>query len=329
MINSFKYISSGFWSDYGEKGLNNSMFLAGGPWNMLAATATYLLAVTWLGPQLMRNRKPIEGLMWPIRAYNLTMVIFNAYLFWSLSRKLNFGFDCWGCAKESAMKRLDPEGLKLWDLALLSRYLDFFDSMFFICRKKFSHLSVLHVSHHALVPSIFWFAGKFQPTPSVAFAGYINLSVHVIMYSYYFLSTFSSLRPFLWWKRYLTKIQIAQFCIDLIHGLQIVYWPHCRYNFMIYIEVVFSISYIILFGNFYVRSYLRQRQQAENNNNNNQIHCVKEQQTISQQVVVNGQQQQQDATTMRARDHLCNARLALLKDASVNCVIGSNKIKVN
>lgn len=260
MLDTVDYYATRFWAERGDPRLHKSALMGGGPWQMLALTATYLLTVTWFGPQMMRRRKPIEGLMWPIRLYNLFMVLFNAYLFASLSAKLSFGFGCWGCG-EKPMRRLDNEGLRLWELALLSRYFDFFDSIFFIARKKFSHLSLLHVSHHALVPSIFWFAGKLEPTPSVAFAGYINLSVHVIMYSYYFLSTFTKLRPYLWWKRYLTKIQIAQFCIHLVHGLQIVYWPYCQYHFMTYVQVVFSISYIILFGNFYIRSYLKERNQ--------------------------------------------------------------------
>ena len=221
---------------------------------MLAITLTYLMAVTLFGPFIMRKRKPMENLIWPIRFYNGFMVAFNAYLYINWSAKLAWGLDCWGCGK--SMQRLDQGALVLWELTLLSRYFDFFDSLFFVCRKKLDHLSVLHVTHHTLVPIIVWFAGKFEPTPMVVFAGYINLPIHVIMYSYYGFSTFPKLKKYLWWKKYLTTIQIAQFCLDLVHSLQTIYFPFCKYHTLTYIQTAFSLTFLYLFCQFYLRSYL-------------------------------------------------------------------------
>ena len=42
----------------------------------------------------------------------------------------------------------------------------------------------------------------------------LNLFVHVIMYYYYALASISSSK--IWWKKYLTSLQITQFVIDLI-----------------------------------------------------------------------------------------------------------------
>lgn len=260
IIQNFDYYYSRYWMENGDPRLNKSLMLGGGPWQMLAITLTYLIGVTLFGPYLMRKRKPMQNLIWPIRAYNAFMVAFNAYLFINFSRKLRWGLDCWGCGK--SMQRLDQVGLGLWELTLLSRYFDFLDSIFFVCRKKFDHLSVLHIAHHTSVPIIVWFAGKFEPTPLVVFAGYINLPIHVIMYTYYGLSTFPSLRKYLWWKKYITSIQIAQFCIDLAHSLQIVYLPNCKYPTMTYIQVAFSMSFLYLFGQFYLRSYIKYRNQS-------------------------------------------------------------------
>ena len=38
-----------------------------------------------------------------------------------------------------------------------SKYIDYFDSFFFLGRKKFSHLSTLHVVHHGIMPLTSWF----------------------------------------------------------------------------------------------------------------------------------------------------------------------------
>lgn len=261
LLQNLDYYYSRYWIENGDPRSNKSTLLAGGPWQMLTITMTYLTAVTLFGPYMMRKRKPMENLIWPIRAYNAFMVLFNAYLFWALGQKLNWGLDCWGCGK--SMQRLDQQAYLLCELMLLSRYFDFFDSIFFVCRKKFDHLSVLHVTHHTMVPIIVWFAVKLVPTPMIVFAGYINLPIHVIMYTYYCLSTFPQLRAYLWWKKYLTTVQIVQFCIDLVHSLQIFYYPSCNYHTLTYIQTAFSITFMYLFGQFYLRSYTSNRKQQQ------------------------------------------------------------------
>ena len=38
----------------------------------------------------------------------------------------------------------------------------------------------------------------------------INSFIHIVMYTYYGLSVFPSLRKYLWWKRYLTQLQLVR-----------------------------------------------------------------------------------------------------------------------
>lgn len=253
MLQTLDYYYRAYWQENGDPRSNKTTLLAGGPWQMLTITMTYLTFVTLFGPYMMRKRKPMSNLIWPIRAYNAFMVCFNAYLYWRFSQILNWGLGCWGCGQN--MVRFDHTGVALCELMLLSRYFDFFDSIFFVLRKKFDHLSVLHVTHHTLVPIIIWHASKLEPSPMIVFAGYINLPIHVIMYTYYGLSTFPQLRRFLWWKKYLTSIQIIQFGIDLVHSFQVFYYPSCNYHFLTYVQTAFSLSFIYLFGQFYLRSY--------------------------------------------------------------------------
>lgn len=42
------------------------------------------------------------------------------------------------------------------------------------------------------------------------FCAMLNSMVHVVMYSYYLLSSLGAwIQPYLWWKRYLTQFQIV------------------------------------------------------------------------------------------------------------------------
>ena len=84
-----------------------------------------------------------------------------------------------------------PEAQRALALAwwfYLSKFIDFFDSIFFILRCKWSHLSTLHVVHHATLPFFSWFGPKFAGGGNTTFGGMWNSLVHVAMYSYYFLS---------------------------------------------------------------------------------------------------------------------------------------------
>lgn len=253
IVKNCKYYYASYWNDVGDIRATHSALLDGGPWQMLSFVGAYLYFVKRFGPNMMKNRKPLNNLMWPIRMYNLFMVCFNTFLFMKLSPIMKLGVAGWGCG--NAMKPFDDEIFKVLELVLLSRYFDFFDSIFFVLRKKYEHLNLLHVCHHSSVPIIFWFAVKYSPQPIVIFAGYINLPVHMIMYSYYCLSTFESMRKYLWWKKYITTVQIGQFVIDIIHSLHPVYLPQCNYPTMTYVQIGFSIFFLYLFCSFFSRRY--------------------------------------------------------------------------
>lgn len=283
IFQTFDYYYSRYWIENGDPRFHKSLLLGGGPWQMLSIALFYLTTVKFFLPYIMRGRKPYDNILWPIRAYNAIMVLFNAYLYINFSRKLNWGLNCWGCGK--SMQRLDQAGLVLIELTLFSRYLDFFDTIFFCLRKKYDHVSLLHVTHHTVVPIIVWFAGKLEPTSIIVFAGYINFPIHVIMYTYYGLSTFPNVRKYLWWKKYITSIQIIQFGLDLLHSLQVVYRPDCKFHTLTYVQFAFSLTFLYLFLQFYFRSYKTKEQKyqktnklsngIQENNNNSTIDSMK------------------------------------------------------
>lgn len=125
-----------------------------------------------------------------------------------------------------------------------------------VLRKKESQITFLHVFHHSSMLNIWWFCILLIPGGQSWLASSLNSLVHIFMYSYYLLNMFPSLRKYLWWKRYLTQMQLTQFVIILVHtvntytsGCDFPFWSICMlssYMFMM----------LALFGNFYIQSYL-------------------------------------------------------------------------
>ena len=76
------------------------------------------------------------------------------------------------------------------------------------------------------------------------------------MYGYYALAALGpQMRPYLWWKRYLTQLQIAQFVFMAVHGIYFLvrqqgYAPFFVGNYMLQASI-----YIILFSRFYFKTY--------------------------------------------------------------------------
>lgn len=54
-------------------------------------------------------------------------------------------------------------------------------------------------------------------SPAAFLSPMFNCLVHMVMYAYYGLSVFPSLRKYLWWKKYLTMLQLVS--SQFIHSL--------------------------------------------------------------------------------------------------------------
>lgn len=238
---------------------NNQLeyFWLGGPWLSWWATLAYLIIVLKVGPDFMRDRKPYS-LKTTIRLYNLLLVAINTYLFVGSLISFNYGLDFWGCG-EALSTRKRHLVLHYGHLFFHTRYLEFFDTFFFILRKKNSQLSFLHIFHHAIVPSLMYFGLKFHPLPFNSMLPLTNMFVHIIMYAYYGLATFPEIQKYLWWKKYLTTMQITQFAVLLIQSMQpFVYYayPECQFPMdQIYMNIGIALTFLGLFVSFYRRTY--------------------------------------------------------------------------
>lgn len=185
------------------------------------------------------------------------------------------------------------EHIDVCHIFFYSRIIELIDTLWIILRKKNRQITFLHVFHHSFVLLMTWFYFRIAPGGSSAMFPIVNGLVHTIMYTYYTLSTFSALKPYLWWKKYVTKIQLTQFIILGLHFSVAALTPNCGYPRILSLTGLGIASmFFTLFIAFYRETYLRQRrnklelasslrqnrEQPEssknNSNNNNDANCI-------------------------------------------------------
>ena len=258
-METIKYYSSDFFDENGDPRVANYPLMRT-PWPIVAACVSYLCFVKIIGPAYMRDRKPYE-LFTFIRIYNLAMVLWNAFGFVMACRLLNYGLDTFGCQPINVQDRSERAMtiIMYGYIFLLSRVVEFFDTICFVLRKKSRQISGFHVFHHFSVPMAVWFFVKFAPGGNSAIFPFLNTFIHTVMYSYYFLATYKSARPYLGWKKFLTQFQIVQFIIMILHSTQPLFIPGCKFpRTFLYINIFFSIVFIYLFTKFYIENYGKQ-----------------------------------------------------------------------
>ncbi|KAI1294146.1 Elongation of very long chain fatty acids protein 1 [Halotydeus destructor] len=263
LVAAVKYVYHDLWEEVGDPRANHYPMMTGGPWPTIALVLTYVYLVKVAGPRYMKDR-PAYDLRALIRLYNVSLVLWNAYFFYYFTWFTGFGVKTLVCTPPDPTA-FDEEWrfkLRLGWLFYMSKFVDFVDTFFFVLRKKQGHVSTLHVCHHGLMPINVWLGLKLIPTPSAAFVPFINSLVHAIMYSYYALSTWPSLRPYLWWKRYLTQLQIVQIFFAVLHLFYIGLVPACRVPRLLFVFAAIQGVFILtLFCLFYINSYVNTQRQ--------------------------------------------------------------------
>ncbi|XP_065893144.1 very long chain fatty acid elongase 7-like isoform X2 [Dysidea avara] len=168
----------------------------------------YLLFVL-VGPRIMKNRQPVNVKI-PMMIYNLSMVILSYYLFHELLFGMldaNFTFLC-----DPIDYSNNPKALRLVSVCWLyyfSKFIEFTDTVFFILRKKDNQVTILHVYHHSSIAALWWMWAKWGSGGTSCLAPCVNCGIHIVMYSYYFLSGLGpQVQKYLWWKKYITVMQL-------------------------------------------------------------------------------------------------------------------------
>lgn len=218
----------------------------------------YFLAVA-VGPKLMENRKPFD-LKYILIVYNFSLVALSIYIVHQLithSLKAGYNYICQPMSYSTAPEHVGIASALWW--FYFSKFLEFFDTIFFILRKKSNQISFLHVYHHSSMFSLWWIGIKWVAGGQSLMGALVNSMVHTIMYTYYGLTAFGpTIRKYIGkYKKRVTQLQLAQFTGAL---LQCVYSLYIDCNFpkwMHYILLGYATSFIILFTNFYIIAYTR------------------------------------------------------------------------
>ena len=238
----------------------NDWAMMSSPIPTLAICLFYVYFVKVLGPKLMENRKPFN-LRRVMIFYNLFQVIFSTWLF---RESLVSG---WGGQYSFRCQPVDysqnPLAVRMaqgcwW--YYFSKFTEFMDTIFFVLRKKNDHISTLHVIHHGCMPMSVWFGVKFTPGGHSTFFGLLNTFVHIVMYAYYLLAALGPwIQPYLWWKKYLTSLQMIQFVMVMIHAFQLLFID-CNYpKAFVWWIGMHAIMFYFLFREFYTEAYRRRK----------------------------------------------------------------------
>lgn len=158
---------------------------------------------------LLKDSKPM-GLKYPMMLYNAIQVFLSVLMTIQLAPFLqNNVFNVSGrfCAK-----------IEFWVFVhYVTKYLDMFDSLFMVLRKKGDQLSFLHVYHHCTIGVIWGLLLHFGVANGAAYFGaWINSLVHAMMYFHYLWTSLGFSNPL---KSYLTMFQMFQFALCILQAV--------------------------------------------------------------------------------------------------------------
>ncbi|KAI8927278.1 GNS1/SUR4 family-domain-containing protein [Entophlyctis helioformis] len=154
-----------------------------------------------------------------------------------------------------------PMAKIVW-LFYISKVYEFLDTVIMVLKKNNRQISFLHMYHHGSILAVQWLVLMWAPGGESMLPVVLNSFIHVVMYGYYLLSSmgFKSVSLI---KRYITTMQMTQFCILFVQGVFDYYIPTTNPEATNYppqlaiMLMVYMITMLALFGNFFIQDKRR------------------------------------------------------------------------
>jgi len=246
--------------------INNFEYVPGktpmSAWYIPVGTAVVYLLLVFGLRDFMKNRDKISSLGYLPLIHNfnslcISVLSLTGMLYYFIQLNITHNWDPNITFCDPQRVAVNKGGLYFFIyLFYLSKYYDLLDTFIIVLRK--GKLMVLHVWHHFITVILVWSCLQTY-VPVQWSAEILNAFVHVPMY-YFYLNC--ELKREIWWKRYLTLLQIFQFVT--VNGLHLtsfyfhyVLGKNCS-SFDTYsnqLGLCVINSYLILFVQFYRQSY--------------------------------------------------------------------------
>lgn len=229
----------------------------------LTIDAAYLLFVL-VGSIVMYFLPAVpERVLYPLKfVYNLTQMFLCGYMsIESLMLKNRNNYTLFPVEKHNPFNAVAPPLANLLWLFYISKALDFVDTFTIVLQKRWNQLSFLHVYHHSSIFLFYWLLLRRGYDGDIFLTITLNGAIHAIMYTYYFVSMHTK---DIWWKKYLTQMQMVQFCTMIAQGGLLLrsgdsaFPPRMTQAYIVYI-----FSMLVLFMQFYLSSYAGKKKRDE------------------------------------------------------------------
>jgi len=217
------------------------------------------LSFVAIGSQVMKAMPAIDP--YPIKFfYNVSQIMLCAYMtIEAVFLAYRNGYSITPCVGYS---QNSPAVANLLWLFYISKVWDFWDTIFIVLGKKWRQLSFLHVYHHTTIFLFYWLNANVFYDGDIYLTIALNGFIHTVMYTYYFICMHTKDKETgksipIWWKSYLTLLQLVQFVTMMSQGLYLLArgcdsLPHR----IVATYVVYILSLFFLFLQFFIASYM-------------------------------------------------------------------------